>query len=138
LGKNTGMADHPTCGQGLAERSQLPKALAELFDRSAENLEFHVDALRLSDDRARTERDVWLRVAEQHRVLAVQMRTIAELMGLNRDLPAARHDPEVLSSPRVVGAFKRFVAAEQEVAALLEEWVERDRERLREASGEAS
>jgi hypothetical protein len=132
------MADHPTCGQGLAERSQLQLALAELFDRSAENLEFHVDSLQLSDDHARTERDVWLRVAEQHRVLAVQMRMIAELMGLNRDLPAARHDPEVLASPRVVGAFDRFVAAEQEVAALLEEWVGRDQRRLREATGEAS
>jgi hypothetical protein len=132
------MADHPTCGEGLAERSRLPLALAELFDRSAENLEFHVDSLHLTDENARTERDVWLRVAEQHRVLSVQMRTIAELAGVYQGLPAARHDPEALSSPRVVGAFERFVAAEQEVAALLEEWVERDQERLREASGEAS
>jgi hypothetical protein len=113
-------------------------AVAELFDRSAENLEFHVDALQLSDENARTERDVWVRVAEQQRVLAVQMRVIAELMGLYRDLPEAGHDPVALSSPRVVGAFDRFVAAEQEVAALLEEWVGRDQERLREASGEAS
>jgi hypothetical protein len=132
------MADHPTCGEGLAERSRLPLALAELFDRSAENLEFHVDALHLTDEHARTERDVWVRVAEQQRVLAVQMRMIAELMGLYRDLPEGSHDPEALSSPRVVGAFQRFVAAEQDVAALLEEWVGHDQERLREASGEAS
>jgi hypothetical protein len=129
------MADHPTCGEGLAERCRIPLSLAELFDRSAENLEVHVDALHLTDEHARAERDVWLRVAEQHRAIAVQMRTIAELMGVYRDMPMAAHDGEALSSGRVVGAFERFVAAEQEVAALLEEWVGRDQERLRQATG---
>ena len=132
------MADDPTCGEGLAERSRLPLALAELFDRSAENLEVHVDSLRLSDEHARTERDVWLRVAEQHRVLSVQMRMVAELMTAYRDLPAGDHDEEALSSPRVVGAFERFVAAEEEVAALLAEWVEQDQARLRQVSGDAT
>jgi hypothetical protein len=130
------MADQTTtCGEGLAERSRLPLALAELFDRAAENLEVHVDTLHLTDERARTERDVWLRVAEQHRAIAVQMRTIAELMGVYRDMPAGAHDAEALSSARVAGAFERFVAAEQEAAALLEDWVERDQERLRQATG---
>jgi hypothetical protein len=132
------MADQTTCGEGLAERCRLPLGLAELFDRSAENLEVHVDALHLTDEHARTERDVWLRVAEQHRAIAAQMRTIAELMGVYRDMPEAAHDGEALSSGRVVGAFQRFVAAEQEVAALLGEWVERDQERVRQASGERS
>jgi hypothetical protein len=132
------MADHPTCGEGLAERCRLPRSLAELFDRSAENLEAHVDTLHLTDERARTERDVWLRVAEQHRVIAVQMRMIAELMGVYRDMPMGPHDAEALSSPRVTGAFQRYVAAEREVAALLEDWVERDQERLRQATGERS
>jgi hypothetical protein len=132
------MTDQTMCGEGLAERCRLPLTLAELFDRSAENLEVHVDTLHLTDEHARTERDVRLRVAEQHRGIAVQMRTIAELMGVYRDLPAGAHDAEALSSPHVVGAFERFVAAEQEAAALLEEWVGRDQERLRQALGQGA
>jgi hypothetical protein len=132
------MTDPTTCGEGLAERCRLPLNLAELFDRSAENLEVHVDTLHLTDEHARTERDVWLRVAEQHRAIAMQMRMIAELMGVYRDMPDAAHDAEALSSRRVVGAFERFVAAEQEVAALLEGWVERDQERLRQATGQGA
>jgi hypothetical protein len=81
---------------------------------------------------------VWLRVAEQHRAIGVQMRTIAELMGVYRDMPPGDHDAEALSSPHVVGAFERFVAAEQEVAALPEDWVERDQERLRQATGQGA
>jgi hypothetical protein len=132
------MTDQRTCGEGLAERCRLALSLAGLFDRSAENLEVHVDTLHLTDEHARAERDVWLRVAEQHRAIAVQMRTIAELMGVYRDMPEAAHDAETMSSGRVVGAFARFVAAEQAAAALLEEWVERDQERLRQATGQGA
>jgi hypothetical protein len=127
------MAEQSTCGHGLAEHSQLPFALAELFDHSAENLEVHVDALDLTDEHARTERDVWLRVAAQHRSIADQLRATGELMAEHRDLPLARHDDAAMSSSRVVAAFERFVGAEQAVAALLGEWVGRDRAMLRQA-----
>jgi hypothetical protein len=127
------MADSSTCGRGLAEHSHLPFELAELFDHSAENLEVHVDTLDLKDEHGRTERDVWLRVAAQHRSTAAQLRTTGQLMAEYRDLPMARHDAEALSSSRVITAFERFVAAEQAVAALLADWVERDRAMLGQA-----
>lgn len=127
------MADQQTCGQGLAEHSRLPLALGELFDHSAENLEVHVDTLDLTDENARTERDVWLRVAAQHRAIAAEMRATGELMARYRDLPMARHDAEALSSSRVVAAFERFVADEQAVAALLADWLDRDQAMLRQA-----
>jgi hypothetical protein len=127
------MADQPTCGQGLAEHSQLPLALAELFDHVAENLEVHTDTLDLTDEHARTERDVWLRVAAQHRSIAAQLRANGELMAQYRDLPMARHDAEALTSSRVVAAFESFVAAEQAVAPLLADWLERDQAMLRQA-----
>jgi uncharacterized protein YfiM (DUF2279 family) len=114
------MADPATCGHGLAEHSRLPLALAELFDHSAENLEVHLDTLDLTDEHARTERDVWVRVAAQHRSIAAELRATGELMARHRDLPIARHDTEALSSARVVAAFEGFVAAEQAVAALLQ------------------
>jgi hypothetical protein len=127
------MADEPTCGQGLAEHARLPQALAELLEGVAENLEVHEDTLDLTDGHARAERDVWLRVAEQHRSIAADLRTAGDLMAEQRDLPMARHDPDALSSSPVVGAFERFVAAEEAAAALLAEWVERDRAMLRQA-----
>jgi hypothetical protein len=127
------MANQPTCGQGLAEHSRLPLALAELFDRSAENLELHVDTLDLTDEHAQTERDVWLRVAAQHRSIAAELRATGELMAQYQELPIARHDAEALSSSRIVEAFERFVAAEGEVAALLADWLERDRAMLGQA-----
>ena len=95
------MADLPTCGRGLAQRSRLPHALAELFDRSAENLAVHVDTLDLTDEHARTERDISLRVAAQHRASAAQLRGTGDLMAQYRDLPMARHDEQALSSPPV-------------------------------------
>jgi hypothetical protein len=127
------MADQPTCGQGLGEHSRLPLALAELFDHSAENLELHIDTLDLTDEHARMERDIWARVATQHRSIAEQLREGGELMAEFRDLPMARHDAEALSSARVVAAFDRFVAAEQAVKALLTDWVERDQAMLQQA-----
>jgi hypothetical protein len=127
------MADQPTCGQGLAEHSKLPLALAELFDQSAQSLEVHVDTLDLTDEHAEPERKVWVRVAAQHRSIAAQLRATGELMAQYRDLPMARHDAEALSSSRVVAAFERFVAAEQAVAVLLADWVEHDRAMLRQA-----
>jgi hypothetical protein len=127
------MADQPTCGQGLAEHSELPLLLAELFDRLAENLELHVDTLDLTDERAQAERDVWVRVAAEHRSIGAQLRATGELMADYRDLPMARHDAEALGSSSVVAAFERFVAAEQAVATLVANWVERDHAQLRRA-----
>jgi hypothetical protein len=124
------MAEPQTCGQGLAEHARLPLALAELFAGVAQNLELHVDTLDLTDEHARTERDVWLGAAAEHRSLAAQLRATGELMAQQRDLPMARHDEQALSAPAVIAAFERFVTAEQAVAALLADWVERDRAML--------
>lgn len=130
------MADQ-TCGQGLAERSRLPLALAGLFDRSAENLEVHVGTLDLTDEHAATERDVWLRAAEEHRSNAARLRATGELMAQYRDLPMARHDAKALASTRVLDAFERFIAAEWAVASLLADWVNLDQAMLAQARGQA-
>jgi hypothetical protein len=42
------------------------------------------------------------------------------------DLPMGKHDPEAMSSPRVVAAFERYVKVEEELLALLQELVEQD------------
>jgi uncharacterized protein YfiM (DUF2279 family) len=132
-GNKADMDDQPTCGQGLVEHSKLPLALARLFDHSAENLEVHGDTLDLTDEHARTELDIWTRVAAQHRSSAAQLRATGELMAQYGDLPMARHVAEALSSSLVVAAFEEFVADEQAVAALLAASLERDQAMLRQA-----
>jgi hypothetical protein len=127
------MADQPTCGQGMAERSRLPLQLAQLLDLAAENLEVHVDTLDLADEHARTERDVWERVATRHRSIAAELRATGELMEQQRDLPIGRHHPEALSSPRVVAAFESFVGAERAVAELVADFAGSDGAMLRQA-----
>jgi hypothetical protein len=119
------MAQPQTCGQGLAEHAALPRALGELIDALAENLAVHVRALDPDDEAAQAERAVYEGLAERHREIAAQLLAVAEEMASRRDLPMGRHDPEVLSSPEVVGAFERFVAAERAAADLLEAWLER-------------
>jgi hypothetical protein len=127
------MADVSTCGQGLADHARLPQTLAELLDRLAENLELHTDTLDPTDEHARAEHDVWMRVAARHRSIATELRAAGDLMESYRDLSMARHDREKLSSPRMAAAFEAFVAAEQTVASLLLESLDRDRAMLRQA-----
>jgi hypothetical protein len=129
------MAEPQTCGQGLAEHSALPRTLGDLTDALAENLELHMRALDPADDAARPEHAAYASLAARHRHIAAQLRSVSEEMAGQRDLPMGRHDPDVLSSPEVLDAFARFIAAEREVATLLERWLERDDAMLRDARG---
>jgi hypothetical protein len=120
------MADQPTCGQGLAERSALPAKLGGLTASLADNLEAHTEALDLSDKNAKDEHTVYLRLVQQHRAIAAQLDAVGEEMAGYHDLPMGKHDPEAMSSPRVVAAFERYVKGEEELLVLLQELVEQD------------
>jgi hypothetical protein len=133
------LADQPTCGQGLAERSTLPANLGKLAASLADNLEVHTSALDLSDENAKQEHAVYLRLVQQHRAIAAQLETLGEEMAGYRDLPMGTHDPEAMSAPEVAAAFDRYVNVERELLALLQERVEEDQHILADmrASGEA-
>ena len=120
------MAEQPTCGQGLAERSALPAKLGELAASLAANLEVHTGALDLSDENAKREHAVYLRLVQQHRAIAAQLGAVAEEMAGYHDLPMGKHDSEAMSSPRVVTTFKSLVNVERELLGLLQEQVEQD------------
>ena len=120
------MTDQRTCGQGLAERSALPAKLGEITASLADNLEAHTEALDLSDKNAKEEHAVYLRLVQQHRAIAGQLEAVAEEMAGYHDLPMGKHNPEAMSSPRVVAAFERYVKVEHELVALLQERVEQD------------
>jgi hypothetical protein len=124
------MDDQQTCGQGLAEHSALPAQLAEVTEAMADNLQVHMAALELDDEPAREEHAVYLRLVEEQRQTAGRLRAVAREMTAARDLPMGRHDTETLRSPEVGDAFRRFVKARQELAALLQGMLEQDQRLL--------
>jgi hypothetical protein len=126
------MAEQPTCGRGLAENSPLPAKLGELTASLAENLEVHLRALDLDDEHARRERGAYEQLAARYRDVAARLEATSRAMAGYRDLPMARHDQEAMSSPEVAEAFERFVDLKQELLALLQGEVERDRRMLAE------
>ena len=130
------MDDQPTCGKGLAEHAALPAKLAELEDALAENLETHQKTLDLSDGNSRQELDAYVSVAREHRSIAAQLRETARHMAGYRDLPMGRHDERSLADPKVFEAFEKFVKVEEELLALLQAAVERDRQMLAAFAGQ--
>ena len=124
------MTDGPTCGQGLAEHSALPRKLGEVVAALAANLHEHLPALDGEDDAARAEQRAYESLISKFRAIAADLDTAAAEMAGYRDLPMGRHDPQAMSRPEVGEAFARFVRTEEELAALLADGLERDRAML--------
>jgi hypothetical protein len=124
------MEQPSTCGEGLAENSLIPAKLADLTAAMADTLEAHLQALDIDDENARRERDVYVGLVREHRRVAALLQETSEEMEACRTLPMAPHDPEKLVSPEARAAFARFVRAEEDLAAVLEQTLERDRAML--------
>jgi hypothetical protein len=113
--------DQPaTCGQGLARNAVVPTLLAEVAARLAANLEVHATALDLDDPASAREQAVYQEVAESLRDGAADLEAAGATMLGARDLPMGRHDMAVMTSPPVLDAFARYVAAAGELRTLLE------------------
>jgi hypothetical protein len=126
------MDDERTCGQGLAENSVLPAKLGDLTESMAVILEIHMGALDLEDNDSRREHEAYRELVRDHRRIAAALRETARRMAGYRDLPMGRHDTSVMSSPRAVKAFEKFVKLEEDLMALLQTRVEQDRRMLEE------
>jgi hypothetical protein len=120
-----------TCGKGLAENSALPAKLGELENALAEVLEAHKKALDLTDENSRVEREVYERIAAQHREAAAQLQAIAREMAGQHDLPMGRHDMEALAGGEQAVAFERYVRVKRNLVALLQQTLVEDDEMLR-------
>jgi hypothetical protein len=132
------VAEEQTCGKGLAQNSVVPASLAEVAGRLAGNLEVHVRALDRDDPAAAQEHAVYERVARSLRGAAADLRAASEEMAAARDLPMGRHDMEAMTSPGVLEAFERSVAAEEALHSLLgerREWREAMLAAMRSAIG---
>ncbi len=113
--------DRQTCGQGLAANADLPAKLGELMAAQAEVLERHTGALDTSDPNAKREVDAYTSLVLGHRNVAGALRNLAQEMRSYRDLPMGRHDWAVMADPKgQMEPFRRFVAAERDLVALLQ------------------
>lgn len=121
------MENQQTCGQGLAETSELPAKLAELMGAMSGVLETHREALAPRDANSRREDEAYRELGQLDRKTAEDLRAIATRMAGYRNLAMGKHDPAVLSSPKAVQAFEKFVTLEGQLAALLQRRLETDR-----------
>ena len=115
------MEQQQTCGQGLAENAALPARLADVTEAMADVLQAHMQALHLEDEAARQEHAVYLHLVEEQRQAAGRLRAVAAEMAAARDLPMGRHDTQTMQSPEAGDALERYLAARQELAALLQQ-----------------
>ena len=124
--------ERPTCGEGLAANAVLPAKLAELMAARAEVLKRHTGALDLTDAAAQKELDAYTSLERAHRDVASELADLAEEMAGYCNLPMGRHDMTVMTDPRgQMEAFRRFVAVEQELLALLQATLEVEEKLLR-------
>ena len=124
------MENLPGCGAGLAEHSALPAKVAELISALAETLTLHLRALDAMDKHGRLEHAAYKSLATAYREAAARLQTAAKQMAGYRDLPPAPHDMTAMQSPEPRAAFERFVRREEELLALLQRGVDRDRAML--------
>jgi hypothetical protein len=124
------MAEQPTCGQGLAENSSLRTKLGELVGSTSGVLEIHMAALDPEDEDTGPERRAYQRLAEEHREIGARLLVLGEEMAGYRDLPMGRHDLQIMTSRPAVEAFERFVQAEQELLAMLQQRIPQDQQML--------
>ena len=124
------MDDQPTCGKGLAEHSTLPATLARVMAAMAAILDNHQKALVLEDENSRREQVTYAELAQAHHRVARELRTTAAQMASYRDLPMGTHDMAAMASSEAFEAFAKFVAAEEELLALLQRSLDRDQKML--------
>lgn len=129
--QTTNTNDQPTCGKGLAANAVLPARLAKLLAVQAEVLERHMQAIDLTDPNGQAELDAYAALARAHRASAAELAKLAEQMASYRDLPMARHDMSVMTNPQgQMEAFRRFVAIEQQIMAVLQAKLQEDQKLL--------
>ena len=120
------MDEPQTCGEGLAQRADLPARLSVLMAAMAEVLETHQQALDLTDENARMEQAAYQQLVADYRRLTSELRATADHMLGCRDLPIARHHAAAMLGPENHSALATLVERERVLAAFLKMWFEED------------
>ena len=118
-----------SCGAGIAKHAENPAKLAVMFEGLAETLELHRRMLVLSDANARAEDEVYQELAARWREVAQKTAEASARMAAQHALPMGAHDESAWSDDHL-RAFEKFVTAQAEVHALLNEAAPRDEQML--------
>jgi hypothetical protein len=110
----------PTFGDGLAQRSVLPKRLSALMAAIAELLEMHKQTLDLADDNAKAEVTAYRQLATDYRHITSLLRAVADQMIAYRDLTMASHRQDTVLAPQIRSALANLAERERDLARLLE------------------
>jgi hypothetical protein len=121
------MDEPQTCGEGLAQRADLPARLSALMAAMVEVLEAHQQALDLTDENARSEQAAYEQLVDDYRQLMSALRATADHMRGCQDLPLARHHSAVMLGSEHRRALANLVERERVLAAFLKMWFEEDR-----------
>jgi hypothetical protein len=130
------MEELPTCGKGLAQRSEIPVKLGTLIASLADNLDAHLPTIDVGNEAGRFERDAYASLINGFREIAERMAAISSEMAGYRHLPMAPHHDAALFKPRITDSFNRYVTLEGELANQLLESHARDLQLLRYMLGE--
>ena len=119
-----------TCGEGLAQRSVLPKRLSALMAAIAEILEMHKQTLDLADDNAKAELTAYRQLATDYRHITSLLRAVADQMAGYQNLTMAAHRDNRALAPQIRSALENLVERERDLAVLLQALVEQDKAML--------
>ena len=115
------MSDEPTCGQGLAEHSELPLLMGDLVQSVADNLRAHLPGLVASDVNSQHEKHVYEHLAARFREAGALLHAIGTEMAGHQDLPMGEHDLQALSSGEAIEALERMTRVEARLVARLQD-----------------
>ena len=130
LGENCPVEDKPKRGKGLAEQSFLPARLGVLMASVAENIELHMKALDLKDKNIKREHRAYAKLAKEHRDISASLQAIAGEMEGYRDQAQGRPNEDILSDPKILAAFEKFMKAERQLIAVLKKRMYQDSKTL--------
>lgn len=121
--------DVETCGEGLAQHASAPARIGPWFAALAETLELHRAMIVKSDPNAQGEDDAYRDLAKAYRDIGAQVERAAARMTACRDLPMPAHDESAFGAEQL-GAFERYVSAQNALLSVLKVTAEQDQQML--------
>ncbi len=109
-------APEMTCGQMMAAKAELPAKLAEMITAMNAGMEMHMKALG-KDGKA--EKAGMMKLVKDHKAMIAAASKTSKDMAAMKDLKACKHDPKVMSDPKMMDGMTKQIALEKELASMM-------------------
>lgn len=111
--------DEPSCGQELAQDSEVPELLGQLWEHVAGNLAAHAKWVGTATPVAAAEHDCLTHIAREYRNVAAAAERAAAIMKSMDRLEPAPHDPKLIDRPAQARYMRRKIELQLALADLL-------------------